>query len=167
MKFFDSHIHLNSGSVVGWENAKDWIFNNVSTTLEDFHVALEQSLKHSNVYVTAGIHPLELDENNLSEIIDDLDRFIRKHRDRIIAIGETGLDFYRADKDTHFNKQGQWLYAQYELAKKYDLPLVIHVRNAHEEMLQLLSNVIVWRGVIHCFEADERIMNRYLALEGV
>lgn len=142
------------------------MFNNVSVTLEDFHVALEQSLKHGNVYVTAGIHPLEIGEHDMSSTLEDLDRNIRKHRDRIIAIGETGLDFYRADKESDFDRQQRWFYAQYELAKKYDLPLVLHVRNAHEEVLDLLSGLIGWRGVIHCFEADEKIMNRYLELPG-
>lgn len=163
-RFFDSHIHLNLTKSIAWQKDKDWVFNNVSTTLEDFRVALKQSLKHENVFVTAGIHPLEVDDHELQVVIDELDFAIKENRSRVIAIGETGFDFYRAEKEVVEDKQRRWFYAQYELARKYDLPLVIHVRNAHDTLLDLLEGVVDWYGIIHCFEGTEEYADRYLNL---
>ncbi|GCE63307.1 putative deoxyribonuclease YcfH [Candidatus Mycoplasma haematohominis] len=163
-RFFDAHAHLNLNKSRTWEKDSDWIFNNVSTTFEDFQVALRQSLKHENVYVTAGVHPLEINEHDLESTIQALDKEIGTHRKRIIAVGEIGFDFYRADQKEVENKQRRWFYAQCGLAKKYDLPLVIHVRKAHDTLLDLLEGMVDLYGVIHCFEGTEEYALRYLSL---
>lgn len=166
IKFFDSHIHLHTDSISGWENQKDWIFNNVSITLQDFYKCLEQSKNHANVFVTAGIHPLEIDSEDIDKTIKILDKEIQNNRSRIIAVGETGFDFYKTIKEESFENQKQWLLAHYELAKKHNLPLMLHIRRAHPEALEVLEGLCDCRGIIHSFDASEDIAKRYLNLKG-
>lgn len=167
-KFFDSHIHINSNSLSflflkSHLKYSDWIFNNVSTTLEDFEKAIEQSNKYKNVFVTAGIHPLEIGDLDFETVIHKIDSEISVNS-RIIAIGETGLDFFRVSKEECYLNQKKWFLKHLELSKKHNLPLVIHVRNAHIELLEILEENKDVFGVIHCFEGDLETANRYLNL---
>ncbi|CBY93503.1 TatD family hydrolase [Mycoplasma haemofelis str. Langford 1] len=166
-KFFDSHVHLNSERLKFWlkerkELYRDWIFNVVSTNLEDLEIALSQSKEHNNVYVTAGIHPLEIDGLDLESTIGFLESKIRDNP-KVLAIGEIGLDFYRFSKEEVFENQKRWFLAQCELAKRLNLPVMLHLRNASEEALSLLQD-INWFGVIHCYDGDLELANRFLSL---
>ncbi|AEW45971.1 Hydrolase, tatD family [Mycoplasma haemocanis str. Illinois] len=168
-KFFDSHIHLNSDRLNLWlrqrkDLYRDWIFNVVSTNLEDLEIAFSQSKEHSNVYVTAGIHPLEIDGLDLESTMELLEYKIRSNS-KVLAIGEIGLDFYRMPKEEVFENQKRWFLAQCDLAKKLNLPVMLHLRNASEEALSLLKD-INWFGIIHCYDGDLELANRFLALPG-
>lgn len=165
-KYFDAHIHLNSPSLQEWlESNKfsEWIFNNISTNIEDFRIALEQAKKYSNVYLTAGIHPLEINNLNPKEVIEEFKRELASFK-KCIAIGEIGLDFYRYSKEEVFEKQKEWFLLQCNLAKELNLPVILHIRNAHQEALDLLSTLDNY-GVIHCFEGTLELAKKYLALK--
>ncbi|MBR6628207.1 MAG: TatD family hydrolase, partial [Lachnospiraceae bacterium] len=84
----------------------------------------------------------------------------------VIAIGEIGLDYHYKREEQHRLKQHLWFIYQLNLARKMKLPVILHVRDAHEDALRILR----WHpahklgGVIHCFYGSREIAERYLKL---
>lgn len=84
----------------------------------------------------------------------------------VIAIGETGLDFHYERKDQHRLTQYMWFLYQLNLAQKKKLPVILHVREAHEEALRILRHHPARKlgGVIHCFYGSWELAQQYLEL---
>ena len=84
----------------------------------------------------------------------------------VVAIGETGLDYHHHRKDQHRLTQHLWFLYQLDLAWKLKLPVILHVRDAHTEVLRILRLHPARKlgGVIHCFYADGQTAERYLKL---
>lgn len=101
------------------------------------------------VYVTLGIHP----ESVLDYQEEDL-HFIEEHimDDRVVAIGEIGLDYHYSKE--HKENQKQLLRKQLRLAKKYNKSVVIHNREATEDMISILQEYPEVKGVIHAFSGS-------------
>jgi len=121
-------------------------------------------------FCMAGLHPCSVKENYKEELAH-IDQLLQKRK--FIAIGETGLDFYW-DK-TYVEQQYLALHHQIELALRYQLPLVLHTRNATQETIEVVSPYISkgLRGVFHCFggtvEEARQIMDMgfYMGIGGV
>ncbi|MBI2831994.1 MAG: TatD family hydrolase [Chloroflexi bacterium] len=137
----------------------------VGIDLDSSRKAIELAETYSRIFATAGIHPHEASKVTKSDMA--ILKEIAKHP-RVVAIGETGLDFYRniAPREAQSRVLG-W---QLELAAELDLPVVIHSRQAEYEMLAVLRD---WTsrnrkngerppGVIHCFNGDNESARRYL-----
>lgn len=126
--------------------------------------------KYDGIWCTVGVHPshthhhtLHVDENETIETKEegfdkDYYRSLIESSDKVVAIGEVGLDYYRLDKDIEEvkAKQREVLIDALDLADEMRLPLVLHVRDAHADMVALLSSYVgagklSRRGVIHCF----------------
>jgi TatD DNase family protein len=84
----------------------------------------------------------------------------------VVAIGETGLDYHYQRKEQHRLKQHIWFLYQLNLAWKLKKPVILHVRDAHEDALRILRHHPARKlgGVIHCFCADWNIAQQYLQL---
>lgn len=84
----------------------------------------------------------------------------------VIAIGECGLDYHFPRKEQHRAKQHLWFFYQLHLARKFQKPVILHVRNAHEDILRILRLHPAHKlgGVVHCFCAGWEIAEQYLAL---
>jgi len=116
----------------------------------------ELAREHPNVSLAVGVHPSESGRVPLSQLAT-----LREHarHARVVAIGETGLDFYR-DHASREDQEG-WFLAQLALADELGLPVVIHQRSALEDVLGILENVRPSAGgVLHCFDQDRRVMER-------
>lgn len=113
------------------------------------------------VYGTVGVHPH--DAKDLTEdVLAEMAEFATA--ERIVAIGETGLDFYR---DLSPRDRQEIAFAQQiQLAQELGLPLVVHSRDAHERTMAILERESGGevRGVMHCFSGDQAIADRVLAL---
>jgi TatD DNase family protein len=99
------------------------------------------------------------DSDEARRIESDFRKLLDTHRSSIVAIGETGLDYHylNADPDIRESqKQNQyaWLESQWKLAQVYDLPLVIHTRDAREDTIFLMKKYGIHRAVMHCFSED-------------
>ncbi|MBL7051691.1 MAG: TatD family hydrolase [Nanoarchaeota archaeon] len=119
------------------------IINN-GMNVEDNRKTIELSKKFSKVKVALGIHPYDIvrmDEKDIDEEI----KFISKQK--IIAIGEIGLDFTYEEKE----KQIKYFKKFLDLAKKMDLPVIVHSRKAENEVLEILKEKKMKRVVMHCF----------------
>ena len=115
-----------------------------------------------------GLHPCSVKESFADEI-----RLVEQHLKTrtFVAVGETGLDFYW-DK-TFTRQQYKAFHRQIELAMEYDLPIVIHSRNATDECIEVVKQYPGLRGVFHCFSGTEvqarKVieLNFYLGIGGV
>ncbi len=110
--------------------------------------AFDLARLHPNLFLAVGVHPSESAKVPL-EWLDEL-RAHARHA-RVVAIGETGLDFYRdyAPRDV----QERWFVAQLALANDVGLPVVIHQRSAFEDVMRLLeTHRVEAGGVLHCFD---------------
>jgi TatD DNase family protein len=119
------------------------------------------------VYAAIGIHPHEVKGIN-DETYDHLKRLAKS--EKIVAYGEIGLDFFRnlSPRDLQIKRFGE----QLELAREINLPIIIHDREAHQEILEMLRGWKGRQGVIHCFSGDYRMaqecldMGFYLSIPG-
>ena len=127
----------------------------MSTNLHDSINALEIAKRHDNIYCAIGIHPEDadsVDENTICE----LDNLIKQNinQGKLVAIGEIGLDYYwrKDNKD----RQIEIFKKQIELAKNYNLPIVVHCRDAYGDVLEILKEYAPFDkgGVIHCYSGS-------------
>ena len=151
----DSHCHLDHEPLV--DNIKEVLSRckkeginkvlTISTTLSGFPKILEIVDKDEMIFGTFGIHPHETDTDQLSK--DEIIKKI-KSNDKIIGVGETGLDFYynNSDKDKQIESFKNHINAALDL----DIPLVVHSRNAELETYEILKNSHnSLKILMHCF----------------
>jgi TatD DNase family protein len=122
--------------------------------------AFDLAREHPNLYLCVGVHPSES-----GRVPDDYLATLRAHarHPRVVAIGETGLDFYR----DHAPREAQerWFRAQVALADELGLPVVIHQRSALEDTLAILEELKpAAGGVLHCFDDGPAAVERAGAL---
>ena len=138
---------------------------------EDTKISYNLSKKSSNYYITSGIHPcrtteaLKLFNNDIESIFKNLDDLINLYKDKIIAIGECGLDY---DLLHYSNKEDQLkLFSpHFSLAEKYNLPMYFHDRNSNDEFYNIVkeNRNKFNKGIVHSFTGSEDELNKYLSL---
>jgi TatD DNase family protein len=175
---FESHAHYDDEAFnedrdellsTMQENGIEYVVN-VGASLASTAVTVKLAKKYPFVYGAAGVHPsetAELDENNFSWLREQC------RQDKIVAIGEIGLDYYweEPDKET----QIKWFKRQLQLAKEENLPIIIHSRDAAKDTLTIMKEEKAneLNGVIHCFSYSKEIareflnMGYYLGIGGV
>lgn len=116
-----------------------------------------------------GLHPEDV-KDDWKEQLETIEQAIRAHRDELVAIGEIGLDYYW-DK-TYKEQQQEVLRHQLLLARELNLPVILHNREATEDILRIVKE-IGGRGVFHCFNGSKEVaqqildMGFYLGIGGV
>lgn len=118
---------------------------------------LEIVNRYENVYMTVGFHPDEVDDIN-DEDLDYIEKLVNNNR-KIIGIGEIGLDYYH--NDTNIERQKEFFEKQILIAKKFNLPIVIHTREATEDTYEILKKYDV-RGVLHCYSGSLEMAKLYI-----
>ena len=125
---------------------------NVGTSLPETQNSLLLAAAYKQVFATAGVHPCDVSGSGKDQL-KDLREIVKKERENIVGIGETGLDFYHKPFDA--DAQAYVFEGHIELALEYGLALVVHVRDAGEAALKILEKYqSEARGVIHCFSLD-------------
>jgi TatD DNase family protein len=129
----------------------------IGCDLEGARWAVEAAAAHDAVVAGVALHPNEAPrlaaEGRLDEALAEIERLARSS-DRVRAVGETGLDHFRTGEDGRA-AQVESFRAHIELARSLDRTLVIHDRDAHEEILQVLDETPPpERWVMHCFSGD-------------
>lgn len=135
---------------------------NVGASIASTAKTLELTEQYPFVYGAAGVHPSETAELTSGDI-----EWIRKiaNKEKIVAIGEIGLDYYWPEPDKEIQKK--WFKEQLKLAEETGLPIIIHSRDAAADTLEILKE---WdahktKGVIHCFSYTWEIAREYLAMD--
>lgn len=168
--YIDTHCHLNfpqfdadRAMVIG--NAKKAGVKKFIVPGVDIHsslTAIELSHRHPGViFASVGFHPYEAQQNPdlsmLEKLVSSNRPILPSSHHPIVAIGECGLDYHMyKGENAAGKKQNQKILfeAQLQLALKYNLPIIIHCREAFEDMFDILDSLpSMPRGVIHCFSA--------------
>lgn len=197
MKLIDTHSHVNfnayrddSEEIIKKALDNDtWVIN-VGSQLSTSRRAVKMAENYDEgVYAAVGIHPVHLmelhvdeDEVHFESRAEELDYDIYKElaqNKKVVAIGEVGLDYHRISdmiKEIMTNemeqkikeKQKEVFIKQFELAQELELPMIIHCRDAHEDMIELIKKLKIHhphaRGVIHCFTDGYEIAKQYFEL---
>ncbi len=168
MSFIDVHAHLDRFSEEELDKViKNAIDNNISTIIasgidpNSNRKVLEISKKYDIVKASIGIYPpdaFETETNTKNNYDTDEElKFIEENKNNIVSIGEIGLDYA-----TGSNKEQQIevFKKQLELAKKLDLPVIIHSRKAEAEVLEILEKHEMKKVLIHCFCGKKSLIKK-------
>ena len=169
MKIFESHAHYDDKKFD--EDREDVILDlkncgiekviSAGYSLESSKASIELSSKYDFFYSTVGISPNDIEENWKNEI-SEIEKLLESKNKKIVAVGEIGLD-YHYDTDREIQKQA--FIKQISLANKYNLPIVIHTRDAVQDTLETLKeNPVEKRGVFHCCPFNRELVKEALKL---
>ena len=164
----DTHAHLNFSQFN--EDRKDIISkcldNNISIINigTDYNSSLEviKIAEEFNLYASIGLHPLDIEEGF------DYDKYKTLINNRVVAIGETGLDYWykpkgKAKREEYKEKQKQIFLKHIDLSLEANLPLIIHCRVAFDDAYEILKRQRL-KGVIHSFTGTIDDLERFLSL---
>jgi TatD DNase family protein len=166
--FVDTHAHLQWAS---FDNDRKNVLERAKekrvTRIVNIGFDIDGSLKgitlaenHKGLYATVGIHPHNANKLN-EKTVDKLRELATSPK--VVAIGEIGLDFYRNLSPKEVQKQA--FETQLALAQELKLPVVIHDREAHDEILQTLSRFKgKIKGVMHCFSGSKEMAQECIDL---
>lgn len=177
----DSHCHLHYAPL--YENLDNVIANakqndvkilqNISTKLEDMPYIIEIFQKYDNIFASVGVHPNEVTSEEAIVTLEELEEYVKNY-DKINAIGETGLDYFRENFDK--TSQIQSFRNHIAVARKYQIPCVVHTRNAWDDTLKILEEELrkgFFPFLIHCFvgnlEQAKKVisMGGYISISGI
>lgn len=113
------------------------------------------------LYPALGLHPMFIAIHKDKDI-KLLKKWIHEHRQKIVAVGEIGLDYY--DKQLDRKRQQKLFEEQLKIAKESNLPVILHVRKAHDRILKTLKHIPVKGGIVHAFSGSEQQAERYIEM---
>ncbi len=170
----DTHSHLNAhdfrddfGEVIKRALEQNIWMINVGMDYETSKKAIEIAKQYQEgVFASLGLHPTDVQE------VFDKERYKELAQDskKVVAIGEIGLDYYYKPKTAvklqQFKENQKKIFLeQLDLAKELDLPVILHCRVAHSDMLEILASYASkLRGVVHCFTGSLEEMKEYINL---
>ncbi len=175
--FVDSHCHINFPEL---ENIFDEVLESmrqnevshalcVSVNLEDFPQVRLLAERHDHIYASVGVHP---DHESDAEPTEELLVELAEHP-KVIAIGETGLDYFRLKGDLEWQRTR--FRTHIRAARKCRKPLIVHTREAAQDTLRLMDEegAAEAGGVMHCFTESLEVaraaieMNFYISFSGI
>lgn len=166
---FDSHAHYDDHA---FDEDREELLSalagagvgtvvNVGASLEGTRRTVELARKYPFIYGAAGVHPDEAGELN-----EETFAWLREQclQERIVAVGETGLDYYW-DKENH-EVQKKWFIRQLKLAKELSLPVIVHSREAAADTMEILKQEYSSRipVVIHCYSYSPELAREYVKM---
>lgn len=159
----DTHMHIFDERYENQEETiKFALENNVKKMIvvgfdkESSLKALELSKKYDFIYLSVGLHPSEVKKEEDKELIWLKDIL---NNEKVISIGEIGLDYYW-DK-TFKEEQKHYFKKQIELAKEYNLPIIVHCRDAVQDCFDILKDSNV-KGVMHCYSGSLEMAKEFI-----
>jgi TatD DNase family protein len=171
MRLVDSHCHLDFPDLAAdldgilarmAENGVERAMC-ISVTLQDLPRVIALAERHPQLWATVGVHPDY--EDTLEPTVDDLVRLA--DHPRVLAIGETGLDYYRLTGDLEWQRQR--FRTHIRAARRLGKPLVIHTRNSSADTLRIMEEegAAEVGGVMHCFTESQAVADAAIAMNFV
>lgn len=159
--FIDSHCHLSfpelaedlPGVLRRMRENSVVAALNICTTLEEFPAVVAVAEQHAHVFASAGVHP---DNEGIEE--PTLDRLVElAQHPRVVAIGETGLDYFRLKEPLDWQRNR--FRTHIRAARACRKPLIVHTRSSAEDTLQLMKEegAVEVGGVMHCFTETQQV----------
>ncbi|WP_122036688.1 TatD family hydrolase [Aliivibrio sp. EL58] len=169
-EFIDSHCHLDFSPFSGNEpyylqkaqakGVSKFIVPSVNQS--NWANVVSLSRQNASIYYALGIHPLFISNDHQSELAS-LKLFVNEHRDKCVAVGECGLDFW--DKESNRDIQIDVFREQCLLAKIHQLPLIVHSRKSHDHVFKILREIKPEKGgVIHGFSGSLQQAEQFISL---
>jgi TatD DNase family protein len=156
----DSHCHLNYPGL--YENVDDVVseakiqgvkvLQTICTKMSEVDTLKKICNNYSNIFYSVGVHPLYSHESNVVSAVELIE--LVESDKKIIGIGETGLDYYKASDGNILKIQRESFDNHITAAQVTGLPLIIHTRDAESDTYDMLSNNMIknqFSGVLHCF----------------
>ncbi len=169
MKPIDTHAHLiktmDYGKPLGKnikENLKELEYIvNIGVDLDSSKEILELNKKYERLLPVIGIHPTDSNYLVIEDAIKELESMIT---DKVIALGETGLDYHW---EHVIDNQKKSFIAHIELAKKYQLPIVIHSRDSHDDVYEIVKNYPEVKFLLHSWGGSIELTNKFLEMPNI
>lgn len=165
MKFTDTHCHIHESAYPDQLDALERAYAAgvgrmicVGTDETTSREAVDFASRHDNVWSSVGLHPH--DATNGTRAIADLEELLLSNGQKIVAIGECGLDYFYDNSPRDI--QLRMLRAQLDLAQKYDKPVVFHVREAFDDFWPIFDEYKQLRGVLHSFTDSQENLQKAL-----
>lgn len=170
MRFVDTHCHFDFPPFI--DQAEASIAQAAEAGVEKIIVpsvdasrfarVSQLAREHKALYAALGLHPMFI-EHHQEQHINALETLLTPRPAKLVALGEIGLDLYR--NDPQFEKQKHFLDAQLKLAKRYDLPVILHSRRTHDQLaLHLRRHDLPRRGVVHGFAGSLQQAQAFIKL---
>lgn len=165
----DSHAHLNDErfdedreEVIKSlkENGIDLVLN-PGCDVETSEFSVKLAKKYDMIYAAVGTHPHDTDKMN--DDVINLYSQLAKYK-KVLAIGEIGLDYYYDNSPREMQKK--WFREQIRLAKKLDLPYIVHDRDAHLDTYNIMKeeHYSGTRGILHCFSSSVELAKEFIKM---
>lgn len=138
---------------------------NIGVDAERNKKSFEVASQYQAVFFTVGYHPEEAGKVSVEKVVDDLRSYLRKRK--LVAIGEIGLDYFH--KNNNKNAQKDLFKKQLQIAKQNGLPVVIHCRDAYEDVFEIINKkeFIDIKMVLHCYGGSVKDTEKFLSLENL
>lgn len=175
MKYFDSHAHyyderFTEETEMGVDNLIDTLLKektsyiiNIGTSPETSRQAIQQAKAHENMYTAIGIHPS--DTRFLSDMdaeLSEIREMILDKSNKCVCLGEIGLDYHYPDTDKE--RQMRYFEAQMAMAEELDIPVCIHDRESHADVMDVIRRYPKVRGVLHSFSGSREMAEELVRL---
>ena len=170
MKYLDSHCHINDDDLYPIRNevisrareAGVGYILVIGWDVESSKKAISIAHEFEGVYAAVGIHPENLEGINEQSLLE-IEELAKD--EKVIAIGEIGLDYHWFKDPKDHENQKTWFVRQIELANKLHLPISIHAREAIGDLLDILKNHPLERsGVLHCYSGSPESLKEFAKL---
>jgi len=169
MNLTDTHIHLHfpqydaDRTEVIQRAIQGGIrtFLNIGTDLEDSRKAIAIAEQYPEVYAAIGFHPHETKHAQATELAE-LAKLLS--HPKVVAIGEVGLDYFHEHSPRDVQEKALRTFLGWH--EQYRKPIIIHCRDAHEDLLRILREhtPLPYRGTLHCYSSDAGTMKKFLDL---
>lgn len=171
ISYFDTHCHLDMDrygdelDLILHRSHKNNVHHIISIgiDLQSSQKAIKLAKKHEGIFASVGVHPHDVDSIN-DNTYEQLSSLITDNPEEVVGYGEIGLDYFKNYSDPktqqiHFRKQ-------LELAKHHTLPIIIHDRDAHQDIINTLNDMCPFEagGILHCFSGDYNFAKQILEL---
>ena len=176
MRYFDTHAHYTDSRfdteyeggaerLLGllFENNVSGIIN-VATSPENCRSVIEMAGKYPKMYTALGIHPTDATYLDMSpeDAVNTVRELAINKKSKCVAIGEIGLDYHYPDTDK--DKQHEYFELQLQLARELDLPVCIHDRDSHADVLAMIKRYPDVRGVLHSYSGSVEMARELVGL---
>ncbi len=167
---FDSHAHLNDER---FDEDRDELIDslkskgvelvlNPGACIETSKSSIELANKYDFIYAAVGVHPHDVGEMTENDI--ETLRNLATENNKVVAIGEIGLDYYYDNSPREVQKK--WFKRQIELANELKLPIIIHDRDAHGDTFEIIKNTKSPEigCVLHCYSGNVELAREYVKM---
>ena len=175
----DSHCHLNfpdfkddlDGVITRAREAGVGIMQTICTEMAEFEEVRGIAERYEGVYCSVGVHP---NDSGQQELVSLSELISKTSYEKVIGIGETGLDYYYEKTDRELQKQS--FLTHIAASRETNLPIIVHTRDADEDTVNIMGDEMgkgAYRGVIHCFTSSQYLaekaieMGFYISFSGV